>query len=73
MQRAAQTESIKLIRPHGGILINRIVEGSLHEQLLEELPRMKTVQLDHKGETDIEMIAVGAFSPLKGFMKKERL
>jgi sulfate adenylyltransferase len=50
--------------PHGGKLINRI-----NFDLLIDLSR-NSVQLDNLELSDLELIANGAYSPLKGFMGK---
>jgi len=58
------------IAPHGGQLINRIAtpsERAEFEALGDRLPR---VQLDERAASDLVMIAIGGFSPLKGFMEQ---
>jgi sulfate adenylyltransferase len=60
-----------MIKPHGGRLINRVVEGEERESLLERAPSMKKLKLNARELADLEMIAVGAMSPLEGFMVKE--
>jgi sulfate adenylyltransferase len=56
------------ILPHGGELINRIANpaqiATFHNQI-EKLPR---IQLSERSLSDLELIAIGGFSPLKGFM-----
>ena len=59
-----------MISPHGGTLINRIVTGPAREQLLARAGSMPKVQLDAWALSDLEMLAIGAFSPLEGFMTK---
>jgi len=59
-----------MIAPHGGTLINRIVEGRAREQLLERVSSLPKVTLDAWALSDVEMIAIGAYSPLEGFMAK---
>jgi len=60
-----------LIEPHGGKLVNRIMEGKEREALAEKARRLKKVTLNDRELSDLEMIAIGAFSPLEGFMKKD--
>lgn len=55
-------------RPHGGRLINRLVEGPACDQLLELAGKLPKVQLNARQLSDVELIAIGAFSPLEGFM-----
>jgi sulfate adenylyltransferase len=58
------------IAPHGGQLVNRALRGALREAGLERAISFPRVQLTRTGVSDLEMIAVGAFSPLTGFMTK---
>jgi len=55
-------------RPHGGTLINRVLEGEAREEWLERVAQFPRVRLNARQLSDVEMIAVGAFSPLEGFM-----
>jgi len=57
-----------LIAPHGGMLVNRIVEGKLRDELLAKASRLPKVELDAWGLSDVEMLAIGGFSPLEGFL-----
>jgi sulfate adenylyltransferase len=59
------------IAPHGGQLVNRILRGGLREAALERARSFAQVQLTRMAVSDLEMIAVGAFSPLTGFMNRE--
>jgi sulfate adenylyltransferase/3'-phosphoadenosine 5'-phosphosulfate synthase len=61
----------KLTLPHGGELVNRLVAGAAKETLDERAKGLFAVSLDERSESDVEMIAVGAFSPLKGFMNSK--
>lgn len=60
-----------LIEPHGGKLINRILEGKEREEASKKAEGLKKVILSEREISDLEMIAVGAFSPLEGFMCKD--
>ncbi len=53
-----------MIEPHGGKLINRIVQRTKNY----ELQTMGKIYLNKRQISDLEMIATGAFSPLEGFM-----
>ncbi|HTQ85190.1 MAG TPA: sulfate adenylyltransferase [Candidatus Solibacter sp.] len=57
-------------RPHGGKLVNRIVEGAERERLLDQARSLFAVSLPPRQFSDIEQISVGAFSPLEGFMNQ---
>ena len=56
------------IAPHGDQLVNRLVTGAQRDALLEHAKSLSRVQLDDRAQSDVEMIAVGAFSPLRGFL-----
>jgi ATP sulfurylase/adenylyl-sulfate kinase len=56
------------IAPHGGRLINRLVTGAERDTLLDRARSLPKIQLDERAQSDVEMIAVGAFSPLRGFL-----
>lgn len=60
------------IAPHGGQLVNRVLRGELREAALERARAFPRVQLTSMAASDLEMIAVGAFSPLTGFMTREQ-
>lgn len=56
------------IAPHGGHLVNRLVTGARRDELLAKASSLPSIQLDERAQSDVEMIAVGAFSPLRGFV-----
>ena len=56
------------IKPHGGELINRVVEGKEREALIEKANAFKALTLNPWSISDLELIAIGGFSPLTGFM-----
>ena len=58
------------IPPHGGKLINRVVEGKEREELIKKAAALKKIHLNAREVSDLEMIAIGAFSPLEGFMSR---
>jgi sulfate adenylyltransferase len=60
-----------LIAPHGSRLIDRVLKGKDREAWLERVERLPRVPLNPRQLSDVEMIAVGAFSPLEGFMGKK--
>lgn len=59
------------IAPHGGKLVNRVVQGKEKLEIVREASRCKRLILNRKETQDLEMLAVGAFSPLEGFMLEE--
>jgi len=58
------------IAPHGGELVNRIATPEQREEFLSKAEFLPRVQLDERAVSDVEMIAIGAFSPLTGFMNQ---
>ncbi len=57
-----------LIPPHGGVLVNRVVEGKARLDMEKASLDMNTLTLNAREISDLEMIATGGFSPLEGFM-----
>jgi sulfate adenylyltransferase len=55
----------RLIRPHGGELVDRTGERP------DGLDRLETLTLTTRELSDLDMLAVGALSPLGGFMGRE--
>ena len=56
------------IAAHGGTLINRIASDSQRQEFLGTANSLPRVALDARAVSDLEMIAIGGFSPLTGFM-----
>ncbi len=54
--------------PHGGTLIDRRVTGTAREKLVADAAALPRIELDERQVSDLDMIAVGAMSPLTGFM-----
>ncbi|NMM55414.1 sulfate adenylyltransferase [Paenibacillus aquistagni] len=59
------------INPHGGQLINRLVEGEAKAFLLKQLSDAPVIPISRWTISDLDLIGVGAFSPLTGFMNQE--
>jgi sulfate adenylyltransferase len=58
------------IPAHGGHLINRIATAAQKQEFLAIGDSLARVQLDERSLSDLEMIAIGGFSPLTGFMEQ---
>ncbi|WGV25227.1 sulfate adenylyltransferase [Halotia branconii] len=58
------------IAPHGGQLVNRIATAEQRAEFLSKADFLPRVQLDERTVSDLEMIAIGGFSPLTGFMNQ---
>ena len=56
------------IAPHGGTLINREASGDEAAALAERARSMPSLLLTSRPLSDLELIAIGGFSPLEGFM-----
>ncbi len=63
-----ETASIPSITPHGGRLINRELQGRERDEARAKARTLKQVPLDSTAVSDLELIAIGGFSPLTGFM-----
>jgi len=61
---------IKAIAPHGGQLVNRLVSEAQRQEFLSKADFLPKVQLTARSLSDLELIAIGGFSPLSGFMGK---
>ncbi len=59
------------ILPHGGTLVNRVLDGEEREQLLLDSKNNKSLAINTWILSDLDLIAVGAFSPLSGFLNEE--
>jgi sulfate adenylyltransferase len=60
--------AIELNSPYGGELVNLVAEGKGRDALLAEANTLPSLQLSDRSVHDLELLAVGAFSPLRGFM-----
>lgn len=59
------------IAPHGGQLVNRIATPEQKQVFLSKADFIPRVQLNERAVSDLQMIAIGGFSPLTGFMNQE--
>lgn len=58
------------ILPHGGTLIDRIIVGSEQKILLQAARELFPIRVNSWTISDLDLIGVGAFSPLTGFMNE---
>jgi sulfate adenylyltransferase/3'-phosphoadenosine 5'-phosphosulfate synthase len=56
--------------PHGGTLVNRELAGDKRLEAIDHAKALKTLVLDEREMSDLEMIGYGALSPLTGFMRR---
>jgi len=59
-----------LIAPYGGQLVDLLVKGDDREELLKKASTYPSIQLTPRQTHDLELLAVGAFSPLDRFMSQ---
>ncbi|MEW6059241.1 MAG: sulfate adenylyltransferase [Actinomycetota bacterium] len=56
------------IAPHGGALVNLLAPGAEAEQLTQQARRYPKTKVSERELSDLEMLTVGALSPLTGFV-----
>src|SRR5262245_19252959 len=57
-----------LIAPHGGTLVNRVVDPQTAPEAIAAARRHKALRLNAVQHSDLVCIATGVFSPLTGFV-----
>jgi sulfate adenylyltransferase len=62
------TKIYSQIAPHGGTLIDRQLTGEARDAAIKQANGLERIVLSELNLADLEMIAVGALSPLTGFM-----
>ena len=60
-----------LVPPHGGKLLPLLASGSQWENGIKEAEALLKVRLNSREVSDLIMLAIGAFSPLQGFVGEE--
>lgn len=58
------------ILPHGGSLVNRLATGEERNELLALARELQSIPINAWTISDLDLIGVGAFSPLTGFMNE---
>lgn len=61
-------ETTTLIAPYGGKLVDLVVPASEADALKDHAGRLPSIQISERSVCDLELLAVGAFSPLDSFM-----
>jgi sulfate adenylyltransferase len=59
-----------LVSPYGGKLVNLVTTGGEREALKEQANRFPSIQISDRALHDLELLAVGGYSPLDRFMGK---
>ena len=60
-----------LIEPYGGALVDLLVSDEEREEAHARAGALPRVKLTQRGVCDLEILATGGFSPLRGFLKRE--
>jgi len=58
-------------KPYGGKLVNRILDENEKKRILKDIDQRPQISVDKTVALDVEKIALGAFSPVEGFMGEE--
>ena len=62
---------MSLITPHGGKLVNGVLASEAAQEATKAAGSLPSITLSAREQGDLEMIAIGAFSPLTGFMGRK--
>jgi sulfate adenylyltransferase len=62
--------AVGLNNPYGGALVDLIVDDARAAEMKATAKDFASLTLDERGLCDLELLAVGGFSPLKGFLGK---
>lgn len=57
-------------QPHGGTLVNGLLSNEEAAELLEMAGSLPKLTLSHRELLDLNLLGIGAFSPLRGFMTR---
>lgn len=61
----------ELIQPYGGELVDLLAAGEERESILARATLLPRLQLTQRNICDLELLATGAFSPLRKFMGRD--
>ncbi|MGB9835771.1 MAG: sulfate adenylyltransferase [Candidatus Saccharicenans sp.] len=59
-----------MVSPHGGKLVNRVLEEQEKKSVLEQAGEWPSLTIDADLVSDVENIATGVYSPLEGFLNR---
>ncbi len=60
-----------IVKPHGGILINRILSEKERQAILSCQNQFFVLEIDQETAIEVQNIACGVYSPLQGFMNRD--
>src|SRR5580658_9131820 len=67
---SSKTAEFQTIAPHGGELVNRFVTEENRSAAAEAAATLPRIALNERQISDLELIAIGAASPLTGFLSQ---
>ena len=67
----ASDQSTGPIAAHGGSLINRLATEAELQEIRGKASNLRKITLSKREVSDLDLLAVGGFSPLEGFMNRE--
>lgn len=70
MSSTSLNAAVQTIAPHGGTLVNRFISDDLRAAALEAAAALPSIVLNDRQISDLELIAIGAASPLSGFLSE---
>ena len=56
------------VAPHGGRLVDRVLYGDALVEARDRAASLKRISLNARMMSDVELLGIGAYSPLEGFM-----
>ena len=59
-----------VVKPHGGELVDRFVAAADADALRARAASLPRIVLDAREQADLELIATGAVSPIRGFLRQ---
>jgi sulfate adenylyltransferase len=65
------SQTMSLIQPHGGKLVNRLLSAQETKQTLVKALNLPRLTLSIRNIADLECIASGVYSPLEGFVNEQ--
>lgn len=66
-------KTTQLIEPYGGTLVDLLVPSEKFQEKLAYAKNLPSIRLSNRAQCDLELLAVGAFSPLDSFMSQADL
>ncbi len=63
-------ENMKIVEPHGGSLVNLLVDEKRQNILKDIAFNLPDITLNDRQLCDLELLTTGAFSPLEGFLAR---